>query len=104
MLPNDSLIYCYVFAAQSLEEAGRSAAAAGRCSDSRGSIHHCRVVTLGHAFLYPEQPNTAPLFCFERSARQTTLCLPNIDSAASLHTFLSRIVEMLPFLPNAVLE
>ena len=104
MLPNDSLIYCNVFAAQSLEEPGRSAAAAGRCSDSRGSIPHCRAVTLGHALLYPEEADTASLFCCERSARQTTPCLPKINSAASLHTFLSRVVETLPFLPNAVLE
>lgn len=104
MLPNDRLIYCNVLAAQNLEELGRSTTAAGRCSDSSGNIPHSTEVTGERAFLYSEKPDTATLFCIKGSARQTTLCLPMMFSAAPLHTFLSRVGETLLFLLTAVLE
>lgn len=103
MLPNDRLIYCNVLAAENLEELGRSTAAAGRCSDSTGNIPHTTVVTEDCAFLYPEQPDTATLFCIKGSARQTTPCLPKVFSAAPLHSFLHRIGETFFFLLSAVL-
>lgn len=104
MLPNDRLIYCNVLAAENIEELGTSTATAGRCSDSTGNIPHTTVVTEECAFLNPEQPDTATLFCIKGSARQTTLCLPKMFSAAPLHSFLHRIGEMLFFLLTAVLE
>lgn len=100
MLPNDRLIYCNVLAAQNLEELGRSTAAAGRCSDSSGNIPHGTVVTVECAFLYPEQPDTARLFCIKGSARQTTLPAQDVQCCTSTH----RIGEMLLFLLTAVLE